>query len=164
MYSKASRIKAILFILSLDYFQITQAIYNAAPSSLVIMDEFGKGTSGEDGLILMAGVLRKFLRENDNCPHILVSTHYQRIAKYLPESPLLEYQKMSYTHNADEPMTFLYKLASGISESFAFDIAEEVGLNPRIIQRAREIFDALKNNTVIKPLNMNKNNTNKHYN
>ncbi|XP_044754707.1 mutS protein homolog 5-like [Coccinella septempunctata] len=136
----------------IDVTQITQAIYNATPSSLVIMDEFGKGTSDDDGLILMVGVLRKFLKENENCCHILVSTHYQQVMKYLSESPLLEYQKMGYTRNAEEPMVLLYKLESGVSESFAFDIAEEVGLDPRIIRRAREIFDALKNGSTIKPL------------
>lgn len=140
-----------------NYFQITHAIYNATPSSLVIMDEFGKGTSGDDGLILMVGVLRKFLRENENCPHILVSTHYQQVRKYLEESAILQYQKMSYTRNDNEPMVLLYKLVDGISESFAFDIAEEVGLGPQIIQRAREIFDAMKNNAVIKPLKIRKN-------
>lgn len=121
------------------------------------MDEFGKGTSGDDGLILMVGVLRKFLRENENCPHILVSTHYQQVRKYLEESAILQYQKMSYTRNDNEPMVLLYKLVDGISESFAFDIAEEVGLGPQIIQRAREIFDAMKNNAVIKPLKIRKN-------
>ncbi|KAL3267858.1 hypothetical protein HHI36_006999 [Cryptolaemus montrouzieri] len=140
----------------IDVTQISQAIYNSKPSSLIIMDEFGKGTSGVDGVALMAAVLQKFLRQNENCPHVLVSTHFQQIKSFLSESAQLEYQKMSYTKNNNETMVLLYKLVKGISESYAFDIAEEVGLDSGIIQRAKEIFNSLKQHDVIRPLELPK--------
>ncbi|KAK9890840.1 hypothetical protein WA026_012186 [Henosepilachna vigintioctopunctata] len=115
------------------------------------MDEFGKGTSGEDGVTLMAGVLNKFLKENENCPHVVVATHFQQIISYLKESPLLEYQKMGLTRD-DNSLVLLFKIEPGISESHAFDIAGEAGLDINIIKRAKEICNCLKSNKVIKPL------------
>lgn len=76
------------------------------------MDEFGAGTLEEDGISLLAGTLKYFVRLDRGCPHILVSTHFHKIAQFLPQSPLIEYQKMEHTKQ-DGEIHFLYKITEG---------------------------------------------------
>lgn len=93
--------------------QVSRALNNARPNSLILMDEFGRGTTEEDGISILVGVLKYFLNMGKDCPHILVSTHFQQIVTHLPESPLIEYQKMEHAKEGDL-IYFLYKLTKGI--------------------------------------------------
>lgn len=91
---------------------MTRAL-NANSNSLILLDEFGRGTTEEDGMSILGGVLKYFLNSEKGCPHILVSTHFQQMITYLPETPLIECQQMTYTKE-DGGIYFLYKLAKGI--------------------------------------------------
>lgn len=81
-------------------------------NSLILIDEFGAGTVEEDGISLLVSALKYFLNLDPGCPHVLVSTHIQRISQFLPQSPLIEYQKMEHTKQDDE-IYFLYKITEG---------------------------------------------------
>lgn len=76
------------------------------------MDEFGRGTTEEDGVSILVGVLKHFYSLGTDCPHILVSTHFQQIISHLPESPLIECQKMDHTKE-NGVICFLYKISEG---------------------------------------------------
>ena len=68
------------------------ALCQATPKSLIIIDEFGKGTQPEgkvidplvnllanaliDGAGLLTGVLEHFLSLEDQCPKVIASTHF----------------------------------------------------------------------------------------
>lgn len=119
------------------------------------MDEFGRGTTINEGVALLVGVLKAFISRNLECPHILVSTHFQQVIHHLPESDVVEYWKTEHTKQ-DGCLYFLYKIVKGVSDSYAFDIATELGFDQDIIQRARYIFNCLKRNERIVPINMNK--------
>lgn len=79
------------------------------------MDEFGRGTTEEDGISILVGVLKHYLNLGQDCPHILLSTHFQQIISFLPKSPLIEYQKMEHTKQ-DNEIFFLYKISEGNTE------------------------------------------------
>ena len=72
--------------------QVSNAVRHATESSIVILDEFGKGTESVDGQALLCATLTYWLRHT--CPHVFVSTHYHSVIqhKYLPRSPLIRYQ------------------------------------------------------------------------
>ncbi|CAH0555687.1 unnamed protein product [Brassicogethes aeneus] len=135
----------------LDISQTTKALDNANCSSLVLMDEFGRGTSINEGLSILVGILKSFVEKKQNCPHVLVSTHFQQIIKHLPVSALVEHLKMEHT-KANGALCFLYKTVEGVSNSFALDIAEEIIEDPDILTRARYFFNCLQNNEPIIPL------------
>lgn len=90
---------------------MSQALYSAKMSSLVTIDEFGRGTTGSEGLTLLVGALKAFLNKEEFCPHILVSTHLQRIIKHLPQakSHLVECLQMEST-KCDNNLVFLFKV------------------------------------------------------
>ncbi len=67
-------------------------LYSSTPNSLIIVDEFGKGTSEGSGLALLAACLQHFLSRGSKCPHLFISTHFHRIINMLPNSPLCSFQ------------------------------------------------------------------------
>lgn len=122
---------------------MSQALHNAQKSSLVILDEFGRGTTGEEGFALLLGALRMFSNKGC-CPHLLVSTHLQHLCNYLPEVNLTSHIKMD-NQVIDSRLVFLYKVVKGISDSYPFEVASAVDVNKNVISRAWEIFKSLSN-------------------
>lgn len=117
------------------------ALYSAKPSSLVVMDEFGRGTTGNVTKALLLSALRHFLHGDNICPHVVVSTHLTLEKEYL-ESPRVHFQKMSHMrHPETNAITFLYKIQDGETSSCTFEMAEV--LEPSILQRAKEIYASL---------------------
>ncbi|XP_057669997.1 mutS protein homolog 5-like [Diorhabda carinulata] len=132
--------------------QMAHALTASSSSSLILMDEFGKGTSVEESACFLEGVLEHFLNRKNNCPHILVSTHFQNIHTKIPQSHLIQYQKMMHT-NENGVLYFLYKISDGVSNSFAIEVAEAIGIDAQIIKRAKEYYRCLTNNEPFTPLN-----------
>ncbi|KAG1440741.1 hypothetical protein G6F56_011793 [Rhizopus delemar] len=59
-----------------DLQQLQKALSNSTCRSLVIIDEFGKGTENADGAALFCSILGYFLSMTDQCPKVLSSTHF----------------------------------------------------------------------------------------
>ncbi|RUS88484.1 hypothetical protein EGW08_003742, partial [Elysia chlorotica] len=72
-----------------DSLQVSHALNEATSSSLVIVDEFGKGTESIDGLALLTAVIKFWIDKGIASPYVLISTHYHSIIqkKLLPPSP-----------------------------------------------------------------------------
>lgn len=70
------------------------ALSCSSPRSLIVIDEFGKGTSELDGLALLSASLNNLLERGDNCPHVFVSTHFHHVTDHLSDSPQLHSQVM----------------------------------------------------------------------
>lgn len=126
--------------------QATQALHSTNANSLILLDEFGRGTTMDEGFALLLGFLQYFYKKGKNCPHILVSTHHQNISEYLLSDALVDHLQMAHTEN-NGIVSLLYKVIPGISNSFAFNIAAQIGIDGEIIQRARELFEDNKNAT-----------------
>ncbi|KAM8937623.1 mutS protein homolog 5 isoform 1-T2 [Lycaon pictus] len=77
----------------IDLNQVAKAVNNATKQSLVLIDEFGKGTNTVDGLALLAAVLRHWLALGPTCPHIFVATNFLSLVQLqlLPQGPLVQY-------------------------------------------------------------------------
>ncbi|OXC87107.1 DNA mismatch repair protein MSH5 [Cryptococcus neoformans] len=63
----------------IDLGQVSQALRGATRHSLIIMDEFGKGTHPTDGAALLAGTIEYLLQ--GVCPRSIVMTHFQPITR-----------------------------------------------------------------------------------
>jgi DNA mismatch repair protein MSH5 len=68
------------------------ALRTTTKSSLVIVDEFGKGTAEADGLALLIATVEDFTRRGQNSPTIFLSTHDYSLMNHLDYSPLLKPQ------------------------------------------------------------------------
>ncbi|CAH2314353.1 mutS homolog 5 [Pelobates cultripes] len=125
----------------IDLNQVARAVNNATKKSLVLIDEFGKGTNTVDGLSLLAAVLRHWINKGLDCPHIFLSTNFHSLIqlKILPDSPLLHYQTLEWCLDGEE-LIFFYQMKDGISEaSQAARVAAKAGLPSEIIKRGVEV-------------------------
>nr|XP_060611047.1 mutS protein homolog 5 isoform X1 [Anolis sagrei ordinatus] len=131
----------------IDLNQVAKAVNNATERSLVLIDEFGKGTNTMDGLSLLAAVLRYWIKQATNCPHIFVATNFHSLVqlKLLPDTPLVQYLTMD-THQDGDELVFFYQIKEGVSTvSHAANIAALAGMPPKVIARGIEVSELLRN-------------------
>ncbi|XP_062981785.1 mutS protein homolog 5 isoform X1 [Elgaria multicarinata webbii] len=130
----------------IDLNQVAKAVNNATERSLVLIDEFGKGTNTVDGLSLLAAVLRHWIKEATKCPHILVATNFHSLVqlKFLPDTPLVQYLTMD-THQDGDELVFFYQIKEGVSTvSHAANIAALAGMPPKVIARGVEVSELFR--------------------
>ncbi|KAF7996470.1 hypothetical protein HCN44_002102 [Aphidius gifuensis] len=129
----------------IDLRQINNIIYSSTPNSLILMDEFGRGTSEIDSLAILTSILKGFIDRGNSCPHVLCATHIHRVAELLPLSPIIKLQTFEFIVDSKKQVTFLYRLISGKSgKSFAHTVARSTGLSDTIVDRAEKLFEYMK--------------------
>ncbi|XP_014138400.2 mutS protein homolog 5 [Falco biarmicus] len=136
----------------IDLNQVAKAVNNATERSLVLIDEFGKGTNTLDGLALLAAVLRHWISQGTQCPQVFVSTNFHSLMQLelLPDTPLLEYLTME-THQDGAELVFFYQIKPGLSTvSHAANIAALAGMPAKIIERGVEVSELIRNGKAIK--------------
>ena len=104
-------------------------------SSLVILDELGRGTSTEDGVALACSVLHEFAENIHSW--VLFATHYHELAAL---SSTLSSVRLWQTEVLAQKgtMVFTYRLKEGVcSHSFGLATAERAGIPHSVLQRAR---------------------------
>ncbi|KAI6042638.1 DNA mismatch repair protein MutS, partial [Pisolithus marmoratus] len=63
----------------IDLSQVSLALRNCTSRSLILLDEFGKGTISTDGAGLFCGVVRHLLNRGADCPMVLAATHFHEV-------------------------------------------------------------------------------------
>ncbi|KAG5735367.1 Prohibitin-2 [Termitomyces sp. T112] len=63
----------------IDLNQVSLALRNCSARSLILLDEFGKGTLSTDGAGLFCGVLQHLLDRGKECPKVLAATHFHDV-------------------------------------------------------------------------------------
>jgi DNA mismatch repair protein MSH5 len=95
-----------------DLIQVNLALANATPRSIVLLDEFGKGTATSDGIALLCGTLEHFADRAERCPKVLCATHFHEIFtnSLLVDTPLINYFVMEVLQApGTRSLTFLYR-------------------------------------------------------
>ncbi|KEQ73926.1 mismatch repair protein 5 [Aureobasidium namibiae CBS 147.97] len=131
----------------IDLQQISVALNLATNRSLLIIDEFGKGTDSHDGAGLAAGVFNHLLERGDQCPKILGATHFHEIFE---SGFLLPHERLAFGHfevrvdpqsqQIDEQLTYLYNYKQGRSNnSYGTVCAALNGIPSDITNRAEKL-------------------------
>ncbi|KAG5418993.1 hypothetical protein I9W82_003712 [Candida metapsilosis] len=132
---------------AIDINQISKCIHLKTERSLVIIDEFGKGSDSIDSPALLAGTLAYFASQSD-CPRCIVSTHFLElfrgnlIVDRMPTGKVkyLSTQVVLQNEQADADITYLYKIVPGICDnSYGIHCAKICGIPKAIVNRAEEI-------------------------
>ena len=112
---------------------IVSILEAAGESSLVLLDELGSGTDPVEGAALAISIIEK-IRERD-C-RIMATTHYPEIKLYALETRGVVNGSCEFDVETLRPT---YRLLIGVpGRSNAFAISEKLGLDPEIIDSARE--------------------------
>ncbi|XP_054542721.1 mutS protein homolog 5 isoform X12 [Pan troglodytes] len=134
--------------------QVAKAVNNATAQSLVLIDEFGKGTNTVDGLALLAAVLRHWLARGPTCPHIFVATNFLSLVQLqlLPQGPLVQYLTMETCEDGND-LVFFYQVCEGVAKaSHASHTAAQAGLPDKLVARGKEVSDLIRSGKPIKPV------------
>ena len=103
-------------------------------SSLFLGDEIGSATDPEQGSALAQAILEKIVK---NKIVAVVTTHYTALKMFAEEHPYCENAAMFFDHKKHQPT---YKFKPGLpGNSFAIEIAEQIGLDSDIIKKAKEL-------------------------
>lgn len=118
-----------------EILQISAALNNNTEKSLMIFDEFGKGTHPTDGLCLFVALVNELEKNKSACA--LLTTHFIEALKLelLTENECTRFYTMEIA-NINTPV-FLYKLIRGVSvSSLALWCAKLAGIPDDIIEKA----------------------------
>ncbi|GAA5812728.1 hypothetical protein MFLAVUS_006186 [Mucor flavus] len=154
-----------------DLQQVCRALNNSTNHSLVIIDEFGKGTDSSDGAALFCSVIGYFLSKCETCPKIVASTHFHDLISQdilsaqdgitLSQTEILsrrlrtqqQQQENDQGEEGDE-VVFLYRIVPGKGPSASYGIwcAGIAGLPSSTIERAIELSEYFQNDKPIEKI------------
>jgi DNA mismatch repair protein MutS2 len=104
----------------------------AGGKDMVLLDELGTSTEPNEGAALAVAILEHFRQRG---AMTLVTTHHARLKAYAAETPEALNAAMEFDELTLEPT---YRLLSGLpGKSSALDIAQRLGLEPSIVEKAR---------------------------
>ncbi|KAI8576992.1 hypothetical protein K450DRAFT_274165 [Umbelopsis ramanniana AG] len=142
----------------IDLQEILFSLQYATSRSLILLDEFGKGTGSCDGAALLCAVLEYFINKQDGCPKIIAATHFHELIEselltpsvpisYCTMDMICEEKFLDHCRNADEienwAPTFLYRVIPGRrhnGRSLAIWCAKNALVPQRTLTRAAEIL------------------------
>lgn len=114
--------------------KIGKMLDRANPSSLVLIDEVGAATDPQQGSALAQAFLERFAELG--CPGI-VTTHYTALKIFAEQHPYCQNASMQFDLKSLHPT---YKFIPGFpGDSFAIEVASSLGIDPALIERAKEL-------------------------
>ncbi len=124
--------------------ETAEILRNATRSSLLILDEIGRGTSTFDGLSIAWAVLEHLHDNPGLCARTLFATHYHELTDLSRTRSRVRNGHFEAREWEDE-VVFLRRLVTGgASRSYGIAVAQLAGLPAPVIDRAREILENLE--------------------
>ncbi|GJD07970.1 DNA mismatch repair protein msh-2 [Galdieria sulphuraria] len=118
----------------------------ASPSSLIIVDELGRGTCTEEGFGL-AYSIAEYIVQHIGCP-CMFATHFHELAFLADTFPQGVVQNVHMSAEPDpetQKLQFLYKVEAGICDkSFGIHVAELARFPASVLQDAKDTVDRLE--------------------
>lgn len=138
----------------LDLTQMGQSLRLASENALVLIDEFGKGTSPASGIALLTASLRLLL--NKKCK-VICTTHFLEVFSlgFLKDGDGIKTLQMAVSIDNDsaENVTPLFLLEDGVASSSAGLVcARKAGVSEIVLARASELLLAAKERRKVLPL------------
>ncbi|PRX41818.1 DNA mismatch repair protein MutS [Planifilum fimeticola] len=119
-----------------------QALMQATPDSLILLDEVGRGTSTYDGMALAQAIVEYV--HNHVGAKTLFSTHYHELTD-LEESLPRVVNVHARCIEKEGKVVFLHRIEPGRADrSYGIHVAERAGLPETLISRARVILEELE--------------------
>jgi DNA mismatch repair protein MutS len=124
--------------------ETSSILNNVSNSSLVILDEIGRGTSTYDG-ISIAWAIAEYLHQHPQARcKTLFATHYHELNEMTNQFPRIKNFSIA-VKEIGKKIIFLRKLIPGGSEhSFGIHVAKMAGMPKEVIQRATLMLEELE--------------------
>jgi len=110
-------------------------LHNATQTSLVLLDEIGRGTSTFDGLALAWAISRQLIEKNRS--YTLFATHYFELTRLAQEFKQVANVHLDAVEHKDH-IVFLHSVEDGpASQSYGLQVAQLAGVPNNVIHSAR---------------------------
>ncbi|EEC08802.1 hypothetical protein IscW_ISCW006273 [Ixodes scapularis] len=102
------------------------------------LSSFALDLQQANGIGLLVATIESFLEDSDQCPHVILATHFHLLHDILPSSPLLSHQTFASLHHQGE-MVYLYQLIEGHARgSCAGLVALSANVARDVVQRQQQ--------------------------
>ena len=123
---------------------------NATTSSLLLLDEIGRGTSTFDGMSI-AWSMSEYISRSIQA-RTLFATHYHELAELETRLPGVVNYNATVVETADT-VIFLRKIVRGSTDnSYGIEVAKMAGMPSEVITRAREILAGMEKRDIEIPV------------
>ena len=118
--------------------EVAAILHHATPSSLVLLDEVGRGTATFDGLSIAWAVVEHLQKHTR--ARTLFATHYHELTELADLLPAVKNVHVSVKETPSE-IIFLRRVEPGSADkSYGIEVAKLAGLPRSVIERAREVL------------------------
>ena len=124
--------------------EVAELLKNATSKSLLILDEIGRGTSTYDGMAIARSVLEYCADKRRLGCKTLFATHYHELTVLEGQLPGVKNYNIAAKKKKDD-IIFLRKIVpGGADQSYGIEVAQLAGVPSRVIDRARDILEELR--------------------
>ncbi len=124
-----------------EMIEVATILNYATQSSLLVLDEIGRGTSTFDGLSIAWAVL-EYITKNIKAK-TLFATHFHELTELEDLDGVKNYRVL--VSRANDTIVFLHKIVSGgASQSFGIEVASLAGVRKSVIDHAKSIMHSLE--------------------
>jgi DNA mismatch repair protein MutS2 len=121
--------------------RLVEILQQTREGDLVLIDEIGSGTDPEAGAALAIAVLQELTRRRCTT---LVTTHHGALKSFAHETPGVANGSMAFDRDTLRPT---YQFRPGVpGASYAFEIAERLGLQKDVVEAATQLVGKEKGN------------------
>ncbi len=126
--------------------EVANILRNATSSSLLILDEIGRGTSTFDGLAIAWAVIEHVADKRLLGAKTLFATHYHELTELEGKMSSVNNYCIAVKEQGDD-IVFLRKIIKGgADKSYGIQVAKLAGVPDMVIDRAKEIVGQLVDN------------------
>merc|ERR1712013_586347 len=126
-----------------DITQLSTALTSSSERSLLLVDEFGKGTTPADGAALLASTVLDLLSLQQSSPLCVLSSHFHVLPSLLGSHPSLRYFHLE-TQNTTTGLVYLYRVVVGVStHSHATSVALKAGIQEDMVGRVDQVLEEM---------------------
>ena len=124
--------------------EVAYILKNAARSSLLILDEIGRGTSTYDGMSVARAVLEHCADKRKLGAKTMFATHYHELTALEDDLDGVKNYNISAKKRGDD-VIFLRKIIPGCADdSFGIEVAGLAGVPESVLKRAKAVLKALE--------------------
>jgi DNA mismatch repair protein MutS len=128
----------------LEMSETANILNNMTNSSLIILDEVGRGTSTYDGLSIAWAVIEYLHGDDGRGPKTLFATHYQELTKLSQTLPRMKNFQME-VKEWNDGIIFMRKVMDGAADkSYGIHVAQLAGIPSKVIARAKDVLKELE--------------------
>lgn len=128
--------------------EVSNILKNATKSSLIILDEIGRGTSTFDGMSIARAVLEFVCKKKSLGAKALFATHYHELTAMEGMIDGVKNYSVAVKKRGDD-ITFLRRIVrGGADQSFGIEVAKLAGVPESVVKRAKIILKELEANSV----------------